>query len=337
MGMNELFSAFSFMGFVMCAIPFYWHLEAWNTGTCLYMFWAGLGCLIESINSIVWNKNMVLRAPIYCVIATRIQVAQNVAIPAASLCINRRLYKIATMKTVTVTNSEKRRAVILDLIIGIGLPILQIIAQYIVSYRRYVIFEDAGPTFSSAFVWPTLPLFFMWPLLIGCVSFVYCSLTIFTLAKREHQFSQIMSSNRNLNRGRYYRLMALSAVELLCTIPLSSYLIYRFVGNKPLPWQSWSKTHSGDHYSSIVQVSTTTWKALPLVHFSVECRWFYVLCAFVFFAFFGFADEARQHYCLAFKSLATRVGLSTSSFTQQGSSHTYVFILLGLTRGSTSL
>ncbi len=39
---------------------------AWNTGTCLYMAWAGLGCLLESINSIVWNHNMVLRAPIYC-------------------------------------------------------------------------------------------------------------------------------------------------------------------------------------------------------------------------------------------------------------------------------
>jgi hypothetical protein len=24
---NEVFSTFSFLGFVMCAIPFYWHLE----------------------------------------------------------------------------------------------------------------------------------------------------------------------------------------------------------------------------------------------------------------------------------------------------------------------
>jgi hypothetical protein len=29
---NELYTAFSFIGFVMCAIPFYWHLE----GTCDY-------------------------------------------------------------------------------------------------------------------------------------------------------------------------------------------------------------------------------------------------------------------------------------------------------------
>jgi pheromone a factor receptor len=60
---------------------------------------------------------------------TRIQVALNVAIPACSLCINRRLYKIATTKAVMVTQSEKRRAVITDLLIGLGIPLIQIVAR----------------------------------------------------------------------------------------------------------------------------------------------------------------------------------------------------------------
>ena len=82
---NELYSAFSFIGFVLCAIPFYWHLKgkvcnyspdwsvlsendnvARNTGTCLFMIWTGLGCLLQCINSIVWNKNTINRAPVYC-------------------------------------------------------------------------------------------------------------------------------------------------------------------------------------------------------------------------------------------------------------------------------
>ena len=61
--------------------------------------------------------------------ATRIQVALNVAIPASSLCINRRLYKIATMKAGKTTKGEKRWAVLQDLLIGVGTPILQIIAR----------------------------------------------------------------------------------------------------------------------------------------------------------------------------------------------------------------
>ena len=112
------------------------------------MIWTGLGCLVQSINSIVWNKNMINRVPVYCDIgksldalalehiltvrhptATRMQVALNVAIPACSLCINRRLYKIATVKAVMITREEKRRAVIYDLLICLGIPIVQILAR----------------------------------------------------------------------------------------------------------------------------------------------------------------------------------------------------------------
>ena len=91
---------------------------------------------------------MINRVPVYCDIGksvdaltlehtltfrhytvTRIQVAQNVAIPACSLCINRHLYRVATAKVMTSTDTDKRRAVIRDLLIGVGLPILQIIAR----------------------------------------------------------------------------------------------------------------------------------------------------------------------------------------------------------------
>jgi pheromone a factor receptor len=60
--------------------------------------------------------------------ATRIQVALNAALPACSLCINRRLYKIATTRAVVITDTQKRRALIYDLLIGVGIPILQILA-----------------------------------------------------------------------------------------------------------------------------------------------------------------------------------------------------------------
>jgi len=60
--------------------------------------------------------------------ATRIQVALNAAIPACSLCINRRLYKIATTRAVVITDTQRRRALIYDLLIGVGIPILQVIA-----------------------------------------------------------------------------------------------------------------------------------------------------------------------------------------------------------------
>jgi pheromone a factor receptor len=30
------------------------------------MAWTGIGCLIQCVNSIVWNGNIINRAPVYC-------------------------------------------------------------------------------------------------------------------------------------------------------------------------------------------------------------------------------------------------------------------------------
>ena len=60
--------------------------------------------------------------------ASRFQVALNAAIPACALCIQRRLYKCTTMTTGGATLEEKRRDIVVDLLIGIGIPILQIAA-----------------------------------------------------------------------------------------------------------------------------------------------------------------------------------------------------------------
>ncbi|KAF8468714.1 STE3-domain-containing protein [Russula ochroleuca] len=308
---NELYSAFSFIGFVLCVIPFYWHLEAWNTGTCLYMFWAGLGCLIQFINSIIWNGNMINRAPIYCLISTHIQVAQNVAIPACSLCINRRLYKIAKAKAAMTTNADRRRAVIQDLLIGVGLPILQIIAGYVVSSHRYNIFEDFGPASAFADTPLTFILLYSWPVVVGTASLFYCVTSIYTFYKRQRQFRQIMVHSQGLNRSRYFRLMALSATEILGTIPLGTYFI---VSNAKgvRPWESWAEMHR--HYSKVIQVPSIVWENDPYLAGGLGVfRWSMVASAFVFFAFFGFADEARQHYRRVYTSIASRIGYSTST------------------------
>jgi pheromone a factor receptor len=123
--------------------------------------------------------------------ATHVQVALGVALPASSLCINRLLYRIATMKSAETTYAENRRIIIIDLLIGVGIPVLQMVLreclairlllvvyadeiEYVVAANRYIIFEDIGP-FPS--MWDTLPTFFLvlaWPVAIGAVSLFYC-------------------------------------------------------------------------------------------------------------------------------------------------------------------
>jgi len=129
-----------------------------------------------------------------------------------------------------------------------------------------------------------------------------------------------MASNPGLNRGRYFRLMALSSLDAMATIPISLYYIIHMVTRGLVPWKSWDDTHAS--YSRVRQFPGFIWKNNPNTAQSLEMyRWSLVLCAFVFFAFFGFAEEARQNYRRVFTSLASRVGYSTSSGTFNASSH----------------
>lgn len=134
------------------------------------MVWTAIGCLNLGVNAIVWNADAIDRAPIWCDIcessfsvqrviithrhtASHIIVAVAVAIPASSLCINRRLYKIACVRSVRISKAEvrrsyvavtlrayhviqKRRAVLVDLAIGLGIPVAQLLFGELFSAYR---------------------------------------------------------------------------------------------------------------------------------------------------------------------------------------------------------
>jgi pheromone a factor receptor len=100
--------------------------------------------------------------------------------------------------------------------------------------------------------------------------------------------------------------MALSAIEILGTIPLATYFIVSSAKAGVIPWTSWADVHA--HYSEIDQIPSFIWKYDPQMANSLEIfRWSLVACAFIFFAFFGLADEARQRYHDVYTSLAGRI------------------------------
>lgn len=67
---NTAFSVFSAIGFILAIVPLYWHLESWNVGTCMYMVWTALACLVHFVDSILWNGNAINWAPVWCDIGT---------------------------------------------------------------------------------------------------------------------------------------------------------------------------------------------------------------------------------------------------------------------------
>ena len=58
------------------------------------------------------------------VIASKFIVGITIAIPATVLSINRRLYMLASPTSIIPSKADKNRELIIDLVIGIGLPII---------------------------------------------------------------------------------------------------------------------------------------------------------------------------------------------------------------------
>ncbi|EPQ55600.1 STE3-like pheromone receptor, partial [Gloeophyllum trabeum ATCC 11539] len=306
-----LFPVFSFLGFILALTPLSWHLQAWNAGTCLYMLWAGLGSLNMFVNAVVWDGRIDNIAPVWCDISTKFFIGAGVGIPAASLCIVRRLYLLSSIRSVNMTKQDKKRAVIADLAIGLGIPLLIMILRelFFVSCHRFDILQDIGCQPATYNTLPAYFLLFMWPPLLGCISFVYAALSLRNFFIRRIQFSQFATSAQAMNASRYLRLMLLACCEICCTIPIGIYSIY--IDNKGVPiapWVSWSDTHY--NFSRVGQVPALIWMNDPSYYTSVQLsRWIFPVCCIIFFALFGFAEEARRHYSMLFWWIAKRFGL----------------------------
>ena len=100
--------------------------------------------------------------------------------------------------------------------------------------------------------------------------------------------------------SRYFRLMLLCLCEMVCTVPIGVYSIYINTAGVTLsPWISWANTHAD--FSRVLMIPAVIWRPNRSFLISVVMgQWVYVLAAFLFFALFGFADEARRHYAIVF-------------------------------------
>jgi hypothetical protein len=181
----------------------------------------------------------------------------------------------------------------------------------------------------AADYWHSLCGLLLYVILLGhylILPHLVAGLTLRAFAKRRSQFKQLLSAHSNLNSNRYFRLMGLSGIELLSTIPISSWVIYSNSADGVEPWKGWEDTHS--HFSRVDQFPSLIWRNGP-AHFGIEfTRWSIVVCAFIFFAFFGFADEARKNYHHVFSSVAKRVGYSTGSISSgETSANGYVLVV----------
>ena len=102
--------------------------------------------------------------------------------------------------------------------------------------------------------------------------------------------------------------MLLSCVEMATNVPLGVYSIYINVGGIPIArWTNWADVHYD--FGFVQQFPAFVWKKNHQFLVAIEMgRWIYPCSAIVFFALFGFADEARKNYHVAFWWVASKFG-----------------------------
>ena len=329
-----------------------------NTGTCLFMAWSGISCLCQFISSVIWNGNIVDWSPVWCDIGTvdfnlifycglyysmdprptvtKTHVGSSVGIPASSLCIFRHLYKIS-MAPGTIPTADKfarRHRVMVDLALGLGLPCLVMVLgmvyfhykrelllisriDYVAQGHRYNILEDIGCS-PTVYVTPVHIIFVsIPPVLTGLVTACYAVPTIIAFNRRRVEFNDHLLQHSNLSSSFYLRLMCFGGLEILATVPLATFFLYSSIASGINPWTGWRDVHA--HFSNVRFLPRSVWSEYPDHELS---RWIRVICAFIFFAFFGFAEEARTNYHAAYLTVAKTIGLYTASSKPSGSLRT---------------
>ncbi|KAL5525152.1 STE3_2 [Sanghuangporus sanghuang] len=303
-----LYPILFFISFVLVLIPLPWHLQAWNVGTCSFMLWTAVASLSWFVNSIVWKDNAINWAPVWCDITSRIIIATSVAIPASSLTITRRLYKISRVQTVMSSQKERRKELAVDLSICVGLPVFVMILYYFVQGHRFNILEQIGCFPVTVNTPPAYAFVWMWPLLLGTISMVYCIFTIIAFLKRRREMSQFLNSSSQITFSRYFRLMVLAMMDTSFTIPLASLVIWLNTTQSEIsPWKGLADVHWG--FSRVEQIPAVLWRMERWNVVSLHLdRSLIIFCAVEFFVFFGFAEENRKNYARVYWTIMKRFG-----------------------------
>lgn len=256
-------------------------------------------------------------------------------VSCASLVINRRLYCIASVNTVSIRREEKRRNILIDLAIGLGIPIIGVAlctcrsrvffcacvachvdhrsssrADWFYQGHRYNIFEGVGCIEEYPNTFLAYLLHLTWPIPIGLVSVTYCILTFRAFVLRRSEFrSLVRDSNANLSFGRYFRLMGLAVLSAVVTMPLAVWIVVTNLRAEGMyRWRGLGNLHSG--FGRVDTYPLGAWIGSERLVQVFQFRlWMPVAYALWFFAFFGMAEEARRHYRTALTSVARRIGI----------------------------
>jgi len=200
---------------------------------------------------------------------------------------------------------------------------LKLVLEYIDQDLRFIIYEDFGCIYAAYRTWVTIVLFSVPCIVVGLVSCTYAILSICALHRVHEQSKKILSVHASLTKTHYFRLLAFAATDAIVSVSMNVFAMVTNIRQGLSPWTSWEDIH--DNISRVYQLPATVWRSSSAAVITLEVnRWICVACALIFFAYFGFSDEATKRYCSAIRSVGKHCGVSTDRFGSSFLSSGYV-------------
>ncbi|CAE6424206.1 unnamed protein product [Rhizoctonia solani] len=296
----------SFICTILVLIPLPWHWRVRNIATLSIIFWIAIINLTRGINSVIWAGRTVNYAPVWCDITTKLVMGANWAFPSSTLCVCRYLAQVSSPHHKIANASDKRRRMWFEIFMCAVLPLIAMALHYVVQGHRFDILEDFGcnPTFYSSIA--SLFLVQLPPLFLSLGTLIYAAIALRWFVHRRAQFQAVLqSSNSGLTTGRYLRLIALSFTEMLFATATTLFVVIITIQDNGLrPWVSWDFVHSDwhrvDQFAKVLAPQyfwdryLITWYLVPVT-------------SVIFFAFFGFGQEATAEYTSYYNFVKTKI------------------------------
>ncbi|KAI0036395.1 GPCR fungal pheromone mating factor, partial [Vararia minispora EC-137] len=277
--------------------------QSWNLGISFLCFWLSLELLLGGINSVVWADNATLKLYVYCDIDSHVQLATFIVKPACTLLISRRLYKIASLRSVQPpTRREKVVDCILEWTLGLGLPVLVTgVFYYIVQSHRFIISEGYGCGDEITTSGLSLLLVNSWLVIFPAISvFFYCPKIMFVFYRHSRETNYFLRNDNSVSRLSYLRLLVLASLDIVMTLPLGIVNVVEdlkagMADGTLQFYAGWESTHSDWEPVSYSYAELREMGGWSLINFDLN-RWCSVVLSFVIFALFGLTVSARATY-----------------------------------------
>ncbi|KAJ5222001.1 uncharacterized protein N7469_010888 [Penicillium citrinum] len=275
--------------------PLILHAKNRNISTTTLIAWYIILNTFNIINSLVWPTDDLESAwdgTGLCDVEVKLIVGGYFAVPGTLVGIFRGLAIVLDTSRATLVPSRKQRwrNRIMDIVFCFMLPSLAMVLHIIWQKDRYLLYAISGCVVDLDESWASFVLCFIWPPVICLIAAFYCCLVLIRLHKYRSDFGLILrSSQSNLNKSRFLRLLSLGLTLLIGILPLEFYTFYYSLENS-LPWHaySWSRIH-GPSWNTVIKV--------PVQGVVFVDRWAPIAAGFVIFGFFGFGRDATKIYC----------------------------------------